>query len=373
MATACTAYLYKRQTKAVESAAASAQARMGESADEAFANIRTVRIFAGEALAREGFTVAAADSRKAGLGFAKAKATLEGLNRGAIHVSLLALYALGGEPAAPPLAAAPPGPWVLPDAAMCCAALIWANQTARQPWPTANSVASALSSAGYLVSQNLMPVRTLLSAIGFTFSLVFATQGTLQSFTDARQMLAAVRRVQATLRELPPDPRMSESLAPGVRAAGRAPPPTGRPHDGRHPATLGQARGSGGLPARRRCLVGAGRRCRRACQGPAAPREQRRRRRCPDAGPGAAWHHVCRPGAPHAAGAAGPLAQDPRGQGHRAGRQVSPPAAAPPQAWYCEPGLVFAGAHGPAGPDGSAARPPRRCAGRGRASRRWRR
>jgi ATP-binding cassette subfamily B (MDR/TAP) protein 8 len=75
---------------------------MGESADEAFANIRTVRIFAGEALAREGFTVAAADSRKAGLGFAKAKATLEGLNRGAIHVSLLALYALGGEPAAPP-------------------------------------------------------------------------------------------------------------------------------------------------------------------------------------------------------------------------------------------------------------------------------
>lgn len=42
--------------------------------------------------------------------------------------------------------------------------------------------------AGYLITNGLMPVRTLLSAIGFTYSLVFATQGALQSFTDCRQV-----------------------------------------------------------------------------------------------------------------------------------------------------------------------------------------
>jgi len=53
---------------------------------------------------------------------------------------------------------------------------------------------------GYLVNTGLMPVGTLLSAIGFTFSLVFATQGLLQTWTDMRQTRSSVRRVQA----LPP-------------------------------------------------------------------------------------------------------------------------------------------------------------------------
>jgi ATP-binding cassette subfamily B (MDR/TAP) protein 8 len=164
VATAATAWLYKRQTRAVDAAAGRAAAAMAQVADETFANIRTVRIFAGEGLERERFGGYAAAAAAAGLGFAGAKATLESLNRAAIHASLVALYALGGA----------------------------------------------------LVHAGLMPVRTLVSAIGFTFSLTFASQGMLQTFTDARQTLAAVRRVQATLAELPVDASMAAALPPGA-------------------------------------------------------------------------------------------------------------------------------------------------------------
>ena len=70
--------------------------------------------------------------------------TAEGIDccRGAIHLSLLALYGLGG----------------------------------------------------YLVSRGLMPLRVLLSAVGFTFSLVFATQGCVQTFSDARRAVVSLRR-----------------------------------------------------------------------------------------------------------------------------------------------------------------------------------
>ena len=47
---------------------------------------------------------------------------------------------------------------------------------------------------GLLVSRGLMPIRVLLSAIGFTFSLVFATQGVVQSFSDTRRVSACLRR-----------------------------------------------------------------------------------------------------------------------------------------------------------------------------------
>ena len=47
---------------------------------------------------------------------------------------------------------------------------------------------------GWLVAQGLMPIRVLLSAIGFTFSLVFATQGCVQTFSEARRVLVCVRR-----------------------------------------------------------------------------------------------------------------------------------------------------------------------------------
>ena len=63
-------------------------------------------------------------------------------------------------------------------------------------WPTRPRPHAPRPPPGYLITRGLMPVRTLLSAIGFTFSLVFATQGALQTFADCRTLLASVRRVQ---------------------------------------------------------------------------------------------------------------------------------------------------------------------------------
>ncbi len=74
----------------------------------------------GEALERERFQVQVQRSLRAGSKFGQAKAWFEASNRGAIHASLLALYAWGG----------------------------------------------------WLVAQGTMPLRILLSAIGFTFSLM---------------------------------------------------------------------------------------------------------------------------------------------------------------------------------------------------------
>ncbi|EFN54275.1 hypothetical protein CHLNCDRAFT_31851 [Chlorella variabilis] len=162
VASVCTAFLYRRQTRALEATSAAAQQRLAEVASSSFANMRTVRIFAGEALEQQRFGQQVARSYASGLGFARAKAMLEGINRSATHLSLLALYALGG----------------------------------------------------HLVNNKLLPVGVLVTSIGFTFSLVFATQGMLQTFADLRGMVASVRRVRATLSELPPDESMAQALPP---------------------------------------------------------------------------------------------------------------------------------------------------------------
>jgi ATP-binding cassette subfamily B (MDR/TAP) protein 8 len=112
---------------------------------QAFQNMRTVRSFAGEALERERFQVQVSDSYKAGRQFGAAKATFEAINRGAIHASLLMLYAWGG----------------------------------------------------WLVSQGLMPVGVLISGIGFTFSLMYATQGTVNTLSELRRAAGAFGRVRA--------------------------------------------------------------------------------------------------------------------------------------------------------------------------------
>ncbi len=65
---------------------------------------------------------------------------------------------------------------------------------------------------GWLVSNQLMPIRTLLSAIGFTFSLVFATQGVVQTFTDARRALVSLRRSASRTPHPPPPPRGRQKL-----------------------------------------------------------------------------------------------------------------------------------------------------------------
>ncbi|CAK0787986.1 hypothetical protein CVIRNUC_011208 [Coccomyxa viridis] len=164
IATAAAAANYKKQTKLVEGTASKALSDMVGVADQAFRAITTVRSFAGEGLERERFAEHAMESYRAGVGFAGAKANLESLNRGAIHASLLALYGLGG----------------------------------------------------YLVSRGLMPLRVLLSAVGFTFSLVFATQGCVQTFSDARRAIVSLRRVRETISADDPDPTMAAALPPGA-------------------------------------------------------------------------------------------------------------------------------------------------------------
>lgn len=164
VATAAIAWLYRRQSRSLEASAAAAQASLAACVDETVSQIRTVRIFAGESLERERFRGHVNEAYAAGVGFARAKALLEALNRGAIHLSLLALYGLGGQ----------------------------------------------------LVSSGLIPLRVLLSAIGFTFSLTFATQGLLQSWTDARRAGSALKRVQTMLAEQRTDDSMAKSLPPGA-------------------------------------------------------------------------------------------------------------------------------------------------------------
>jgi ATP-binding cassette subfamily B (MDR/TAP) protein 10 len=83
------------------------------------------------------------ESYDAGISFASAKSLFEASNRGAIHASLLALYAWGG----------------------------------------------------WLVSKGLMPLSVLVSGIGFTFSLMYATQGIVNSLTDLRRASGALSRV----------------------------------------------------------------------------------------------------------------------------------------------------------------------------------
>jgi ATP-binding cassette subfamily B (MDR/TAP) protein 8 len=78
VASVCTAFLYRRQTRSLEATNAAAQQRLAEVASSSFTNMRTVRIFAGEALEQQRFGQQVARSYASGLGFAKAKAMLEG-------------------------------------------------------------------------------------------------------------------------------------------------------------------------------------------------------------------------------------------------------------------------------------------------------
>ncbi len=89
-------------------------------------------------------TMQVSASYAAGREFGAAKATFEATNRGAIHVSLLMLYAWGG----------------------------------------------------WLVAQGLMPVGVLISGIGFTFSLMYATQGSVNTLSELRRASGAFARVR---------------------------------------------------------------------------------------------------------------------------------------------------------------------------------
>ncbi|KAF5827722.1 P-loop containing nucleoside triphosphate hydrolase protein [Dunaliella salina] len=152
------------RTRMIEQHQARALQRMTGVALQALENMRTVRSFAGEALERERFQSHVSQSYSAGVAFAGAKAWFEATNRGAIHLSLLALYGWGG----------------------------------------------------WLVSTGLMPLRVMISGIGFTFSLLYATQGAVNTLSELRRASGAFSRIRGMLVDSDPDPSMYGALPPGA-------------------------------------------------------------------------------------------------------------------------------------------------------------
>ena len=161
-ATAAAAALHRLRTKPLEAAAASAAREMHAVAARALGAMPTVRSFGAERSELLRFSRAALASAEAARGFGRAKAQLEAMSRGAVHASLLLLYGLGG----------------------------------------------------LLVRGNLLPAGVLLSAVGFTYSLVYATQGAVQSLADCRRASAALARVRAAA--------AGEGLGPRAAAAASA-------------------------------------------------------------------------------------------------------------------------------------------------------
>ena len=107
--------------------------------------MRTVKSFAAEPAERARFARRVQGLLDTGRSLGGAKAILEGSNRLAIYASLLVLYLYGG----------------------------------------------------FLVNGGFMPLRVLLSSIGFTFSLLFCTQGLVNTFADARRAMSSLARARA--------------------------------------------------------------------------------------------------------------------------------------------------------------------------------
>jgi len=97
--------------------------------------------------AQDRFDAFANSSLESGIGIGRAKSLLEACNRSAIHISLLALFLYGG----------------------------------------------------YLVNSGQLPIGVLLTAIGFTFSMVFATQGLVNTLADMRKASAALENIEIAL------------------------------------------------------------------------------------------------------------------------------------------------------------------------------
>lgn len=156
---------HSRRQKAIFAADARQVSQMVSIAGEAIGAIKTVRSCAGEGMEQSRFGAFVEASFDTGTLALRAKATQEVLIRGSIHFSLLLLFSVGG----------------------------------------------------YLVSHGLMPVRALLSGIGFVFSLVFATQGVVNSLSDLRKGSSAID----CIREVVDACVTEEDVVRGMRGAHR--------------------------------------------------------------------------------------------------------------------------------------------------------
>ena len=144
---------FNRSSGPTFAADAEATGALSASAATTFSSIRVVRSFAGEIDAAVAFERDAEKAREAGLAVGRAKANLEVANRGCIYLSLLTLYAWGG----------------------------------------------------YLVSSGALPVGALIASVGYTFGLIFATQGVVNTAADFKAAGSALRRVRELCTSQEPD------------------------------------------------------------------------------------------------------------------------------------------------------------------------
>nr|QVT92342.1 ABC transporter [Salvia miltiorrhiza] len=149
--------VYKRTTVSVFKVHGSALATIADCVTETFAAIRTVRSFGGEKRQMSVFGRQVLDYERSGMTLGVFKSINESITRVAVYVSLMALYCLGGSK----------------------------------------------------VKAGKLAVGTMVSFIGYTFTLTFAVQGVVNTFGDLRGALAAVERINSVL----PGAEIDEALA----------------------------------------------------------------------------------------------------------------------------------------------------------------
>jgi ATP-binding cassette subfamily B (MDR/TAP) protein 8 len=160
---AVNAALYARSTKLLFVADSAQAAQLVDAADQALSSMRTVKSFAAEPAERVRFASRVEGLRATGRRLGGAKSILEASNRLAIYASLMVLYLYGG----------------------------------------------------FLVKGGFMPLRVLLSSIGFTFSLIFCTQGLVNTFADVRRAISSLARVQALVGSGRPEADLVDLLGAG--------------------------------------------------------------------------------------------------------------------------------------------------------------
>ncbi|KAK6118059.1 hypothetical protein DH2020_048224 [Rehmannia glutinosa] len=152
--------IYKRTTVNVFKAHGSAQASIADCVTETFAAIRTVRSFGGEKRQMSLFGRQVLEYESSGITLGIFKSLNESLTRVAVYVSLMALYCLGGSK----------------------------------------------------VKAGELAVGTMVSFIGYTFTLTFAVQGMVNTFGDLRGALAATERINSVLSSAEIDEALAYAL-----------------------------------------------------------------------------------------------------------------------------------------------------------------
>ncbi|KAL3647389.1 ABC transporter B member 28 [Castilleja foliolosa] len=152
--------VYKRTTVNVFKAHGSVQASIADCVTETFSAIRTVRSFGGEKRQMSLFGRQVLEYESSGLTLGVFKSINESITRVAVYVSLMALYCLGGSK----------------------------------------------------VKAGELAVGTMVSFIGYTFTLTFAVQGVVNTFGDLRGAFAATERINSVLSSAEIDEALAYAL-----------------------------------------------------------------------------------------------------------------------------------------------------------------